>query len=109
MVSTRATSRGNHRQLMWHATAYVARFVHVIFRNHSASWAHLPYVLVRKTQFGVYPFRFMCIVYIAYIGVDSKGKLYTFCTLCLRVLFTFHVYPTRSSRSGPDNMGPKRA
>ena len=25
-------------------------------------------------------------------GVDSKDKLYTFCTLCLRVLFTFHIY-----------------
>ena len=24
--------------------------------------------------------------------VDSKDKLYTFCTLCLRVLFTFHIY-----------------
>ena len=55
--------------------------------------------------FGV---RFMCIVYIAYMGtvvlivkisfmrfahcVDSEDKLYTFCTLCLRVLFTFHIY-----------------
>ena len=50
----------------------------------------------------------MCIVYIAYIGtvklivnigfirfahcVDSEDKLYTFCTLCLHVLFTFHIY-----------------
>ena len=58
----------------------------------------------------VYPFgvRFMCIAYIAYMGtvvlivkislkrfahcVDSEDKLYTFCTLCLRVLFTFHIY-----------------
>ena len=24
--------------------------------------------------------------------VDSEDKLYTFCTLCLRVLFTFHIY-----------------
>ena len=55
--------------------------------------------------FGV---RFMCIVYIAYMAtvvlivkisfirfahcVDSEDKLYTFFTLCLRVLFTFHVY-----------------
>ena len=23
--------------------------------------------------------------------VDSEDKLYTFCTLCLRVLFTFHI------------------
>ena len=69
-----------------------------------------PYVLVKNTQFGVYPFRckFMCIVYIVYMGtvglivkisfirfadcVDSEDKLYTFCTLCLRVLFTFHIY-----------------
>ena len=35
-----------------HATAYVVRFVHMIL----ASWAHLPYVLVLNTQFGVYPF-----------------------------------------------------
>ena len=28
--------------------------------------------------------------------VDRKDKLYTFCTLCLRVLFTFHIYLTRS-------------
>ena len=50
----------------------------------------------------------MCIVYIAYMitmvlivkisfirfahGVDSEDKLYTFCTLCLRVLFTFQIY-----------------
>ena len=50
----------------------------------------------------------MCIVYIAYMAivvlivkisfirfahcVDSEDKLYTFCTLCLRVLFTFHIY-----------------
>ena len=50
----------------------------------------------------------MCIVYIAYMDtvvlivkirficfarcVDSKVKLYTFCTLCLRVLFTFYIY-----------------
>ena len=50
----------------------------------------------------------MCIVYNANMGtvvlivkisfilfvrcVDSKDKLYTFCTLCLRVLFTFHIY-----------------
>ena len=65
----------------------------------------------KNTQTGVYiPFdvRFMCIVYIAYMGtvvlivkisfirfahcVDSEDKLYTFCTLCLRVLFTFHIY-----------------
>ena len=71
--------------------------------------------------FGV---RFMCIVYIAYMGtvvlivkisfIRFEDKLYTFCTLCLRVLFTFHIYIVSkhdqlSSRSGPDNMGPKRA
>ena len=71
----------------------------------------MPYVLVKNTQVGVYiPFdvRFMCIVYIAYMAtvvlivkinfirfahcVDSEDELYTFCTLCLRVLFTFHIY-----------------
>ena len=65
----------------------------------------------KNTQVGVYiPFdvRFMCIVYIPYMAtvvlivkisfirfahcVDSEDKLYTFCTLCLRVLFTFHIY-----------------
>ena len=55
----------------------------------------------------------LCIEYIAYTGtvvlivkisfilfahcVDSKDKLYTFCTLCLRVLFTFHIYPNTIS------------
>ena len=50
----------------------------------------------------------MCFVYIAYMGtvvlivkvsfilfarcVDSKDKLYTFCTLCVRVMFTFNIY-----------------
>ena len=53
----------------------------------SPSRAHLPYVLVKNTQFGVYPFR--CKVYVHCIhcvyghsGLDSKYKLYTFCTLC---------------------------
>ena len=76
-----------------HATAYV----HVLFIWFYVSWAHLPRLLVRKTQFGVYPFQ--CKVYAHCIhcvyghnGVDSKDKLYTFCTLCLRVLFTVHIY-----------------
>ena len=58
------------------------------------------------TPFGV---RFICIENIAYMGtvvlivkvsfiffarcVDSKDKLYSFCSLCLRILFTFHIYP----------------
>ena len=58
----------------------------------------MTYVLVKKnTQVGVYPFQ--CKVYVHCIhcvyghsGVDSKDKLYTFCTLCLGVLFTFHIY-----------------
>ena len=90
-----------------HATAYVERFVCVILR-----WLD-PFALRtgKKTLRLVYiPFdvRFMCIVYIAYMAtvvlivkisfirfahcVDSEDKLYTFCTLCLRVLFTFHIY-----------------
>ena len=78
-------------------TAYVEHFVHVSFRNHSVSWAHLPYVLVRNTQFGVYPFRFK--VYVHCINcdygnssADSKDNLYTFFTLCLRVMFTFYMF-----------------
>ena len=62
-----------------HATAYVERFVHVILRKLGP--------LMENTQFGVYPFR--CKVYVHCIhcvykhnGVDSKDKLYTFCTLC---------------------------
>ena len=70
----------------------------------------------------------MCIVYIAYMDtvmlivkisfirfarrVDSKDKLYTFCTLCLpRNVYISHIakHDQLSSRSGPDNMGPKRA
>ena len=78
------------------------RFVHVIFRNHSVSWVHLPYVLVRNTQFGVYPFRvrFMCMYTLRiywHSGVDSKDKLLTFCTLCLHVMFAFHIYPNTTS------------
>ena len=77
-----------------------------------SAFAQLPYVSVKNTQFGVYPFwcKVMCIVYIAYMGTvvmihvvkisfvrfahcaDSEDKLYTFCTLCLCVLFTFHIY-----------------
>ena len=70
----------------------------------------------------------MCIVYIAYMatvvlivkisfirfahGVDSEDKLYTFCALCLRVLFTFHIYlNTTSYQVAADQItwGPKRA
>ena len=90
-----------------HATAYVERFVCVILRSLG------PFALRtdKKTLRLVYiPFgvRFMCIVYIAYMAtvvlivkisfirfahcVDSEYKLYTFCTLCFRVLFTFHIY-----------------
>ena len=59
---------------------------------------------MKNTQFGVYPFgvSFMCIVSIAYMGTvvlivkisftRFEDKLFTFCTLCLRVLFTFHIY-----------------
>ena len=83
------------------------RFVCVILRRLG------PFALRtgKNTQVGVYisfDVRFMCIVYIAYMAtvvlivkisfirfahcVDSEDKLYTFCMLCLRVLFTFHIY-----------------
>ena len=49
-------------------------------------------------------YRFQCKVYMhcvhciyGHSGIDSKGKLYTFCTLYLRVLFTFHIYPNTIS------------
>ena len=45
---------------------------------------------------------FMCIVYIAYMDtvvlivkisfIRFEDKLSTFCTLCLRILFAFHIY-----------------
>ena len=78
-------------------------FFHVIFRNPSVSWAHLPYILVRNSQFGVYPFRFKVYVHCIHCvyehsGVDSKDKLYNFCTLCLRVMFKFHIYPKEKGR-----------
>ena len=80
MESTRATSRGNHRSKSVHVIAHVERFVHMILRKLG------PFAL-RIAQFGVYPFR--CKVYVYCIqcvyghsGVDSKDKLYTFCTLC---------------------------
>ena len=90
-----------------HAIAYVERFVCVILRRLG------PFALRtgKKTLRLVYILfcvRFMCIVYIAYMAtvvlivkisfirfahcVDSEDKLYTFCTLCLRLLFTFHIY-----------------
>ena len=81
------------------AIACVVRFAHVILRKlgpfalrigENPSLVYIP--------FGV---RFMCIVYMAFMGtvvsiikisfilfarcVDSKDKLYTFCTLCVRV------------------------
>ena len=75
--------------------------------------------------FGV---RFMCIVYIAYMGtvvlilkisfmlfarcVDTKDKLYTFLHVVFRhIVYISHISKNDqlSSRSGPYNMGPKRA
>ena len=83
MGSITATTRGNHRPKSGHATAHVERFVHVILRKSS------PFALLicQKHSSLVYiPFgvRFLCIVYSVYghSGVDSKDKLYTFCTLC---------------------------
>ena len=87
-------------QLMWN----------VLFMWFYVSWALLPYVLVKHTRFGVYPFR--CKFYVLCIhsvyghgGVDSKDKLFyvlkisfiLFLTLCLRVLFTFHIYSNTTS------------
>ena len=107
-----------------HATTYVERFVCVILRRVG------PFALRtgKKTLRLVYiPFgvRFMCIVYIVYMAtvvlivkinfirfaycVDSEDKLYTFCTLCLRILFTFHIYLNMISYQVADNMGPKKA
>ena len=83
MGSTRATIRGIHRSKSGHATANVERFVHVILRK------MVPFAsrIGEKHQFGVYPFQ--CKVYVHCIhcaygdsGVDSKDKLYSFCTLC---------------------------
>ena len=66
-----------------HVTAYVERFVHVSLRKLGPFALHIG----EKTQFGIYPFR--CMVYVHCIhcvyghsGVDSKDKLFTFCTLC---------------------------
>ena len=41
----------------------------------------------------------MCNIYNTdtHSGVDSKDKLYPFCMLCSRVLFTFHIYLTTIS------------
>ena len=66
-----------------HAKAYVERFVHVILRK----LGPFALQLVKNTQFGVYPFRFKVYVHCIHCvyghsGVDSKDKLYTFCTLC---------------------------
>ena len=83
-----------------HATVYVVRFVHMILRvgpiclMYWCKTLSLVYI-----PFGV---GFMCIVYIAYMDtvvlivkisfIRFEDKLSTFCTLCLRVLFTFHIY-----------------
>ena len=96
------------------ATAYVERFVHVILCKLGPFTLRIgekhPVWCTSYIPFGV---RFMCIVYIASMGtvvlivkisficfahcVDSDGKLYTFCMLCLRVLFSFHIYPNTIS------------
>ena len=55
---------------------------------------------MEHTQFGVYPFRCKGYVHCIHCVYEHSGvgfirfedKLYTFCTLCLRVLFTFHIY-----------------
>ena len=90
-----------------HVTAYVECFFCVIWRRLGPFALRTGKKIFRLVYipFGV---RFMCIVYIAYMAtvelivkisfirlahcVDSEDKLYTFCTLCLRVLFTFHIY-----------------
>ena len=83
-----------------HPTAYVVRFVHMILRKLGpfALCIGVKHCLV-FIPFGV---RFMCIVYIAYMDtvvlivkisfIGFEDKLSTFCTLCLRVLCTFHIY-----------------
>ena len=109
-----------------YATAYVER---IVLRRLG------PFALrtSKKTLRLVYiPFgvRFMCIVYIAFMAtvvlivkisfirfahcVDSEDKLYAL--YFMHVVFTRIVYISHiskhnqlSSRSGPDNMGPKRA
>ena len=76
------------------------RFAHVILRK----LGQFALRIGEKTLSLVYiPFgvRFMCIVYIAYMGtvvlivkisfIHFEDKLYTFCMLCLIVLFTFHI------------------
>ena len=67
----------------------------VLFMKIYASWARLPYVLMRNVQFGVYPFRckvcvhgvhgtVVLLVKILFARcVKSKDKFYTFRTLCL--------------------------
>ena len=107
-----------------HATTYVERFVCVILRRLGLFALRIG----KNTQVGVYiPFgvRFIYIAYMATVVlivkisfirfahcVDSEDKFFTFCTLCLRVFFYIsHIskHDQLSSRSGPDNMGPKRA
>ena len=61
-----------------------------------------PFALRIGEKHSVWCISLMCIVYIAYMGtvvlivkisfIRFEDKLFTFCTLCLRVLFTFHIY-----------------
>ena len=100
MLSTRATSRRNHRSSVRACDSLCGTFCSCNFPESQVNLAHLPYVLVRKPQFGVYPFqrkvKLHCIhcVY-GHSGVDSKEKLHTF--FVLRVMFTLNIYPNMIS------------
>ena len=61
----------------------------------------MPYVLVKNTQFGVQYIPFgkgLCALYTMRIWaqwisfIRFEDKIHTFCTLCLRILFAFHIY-----------------
>ena len=95
-----------------HATAYVERFVCVILRRlgpfalrtgkRTLRLVHIPFgVMSMSIVYIAYMATVVLIVKISFIRfghcVDSENKLYTFCTLCLRVLFTFHIYLNMTS------------
>ena len=101
MVLTRATSIGNHRSLVRACDSLCGTFCSCDFPESQRKLGPFA-LLVRNTQFGVYPF--LCKVYMHCIycvyghsGVDRNNKFFTFCTLCLRVMFTFHKYPNTIS------------
>ena len=116
-LSTRATSRGNHRSFVRVCDSLHGTFCSCDVPELQRKLGPFALSIDEKHTVGVYPFR--CKVYGALYTLRiwaqwcwQENKLFTFCTLCLsRNVYISHIpkHAQLSSRSGLDNMGPKRA